>query len=79
MESPVHRLGDLFRQLGLPGEPHFVEGFIAQHRPLPAQMALADAPCWTPSQARFLRESLASDADWAEVVDVLAAQLSHPH
>ena len=77
MEAATHRLVDLFRQLGLPDAPAEVEHFIAAHRPLPRTTALADAPFWTPSQARLLRESLCQDADWAGVVDQLGEQLSH--
>lgn len=76
MESPIHRLGDLFRQLGLPDDPAAIENFIAAHRPLPAGVALADAPFWTPSQAQFLREEINDDADWAELVDSLGSLLS---
>ncbi|NRF71850.1 DUF2789 domain-containing protein [Aquincola sp. S2] len=76
MESPIHRLGDLFRQLGLPDDPASIEDFIASHRPLPAGVALADASFWTPSQAEFLREEISDDADWAELVDSLGAMLS---
>ena len=76
MESSIHQLGDLFRQLGLPDDPASIEAFIAAHRPLPAGVALADASFWTPSQAQFLREELSEDADWAEVVDSLGALLS---
>jgi hypothetical protein len=76
MESPIHRLSDLFRQLGLPDDPASIEDFVATHRPLPAGVALADAPFWVPSQARFLREELGDDADWAELVDSLSAMLS---
>ena len=76
MESPIHRLGDLFRQLGLPDDPAAIENFIATHRPLPAGVALADAPFWTPSQAQFLREEINDDADWAELVDSLGSLLS---
>jgi hypothetical protein len=76
MESPIHRLGDLFRQLGLPDDQVSIEDFIATHRPLPDGVALADAPFWTPSQAQFLREEIADDADWAELVDSLGSLLS---
>ncbi len=76
MEAPVHHFSDLFKQLGLPSEPGAIEGFIAGHRPLPDGVALADAAWWTPSQSQFLREQLGADADWAEVVDSLAARLS---
>ena len=76
MEQPVHRFSDLFKQLGLASDSASIEQFIVAHRPLPASVALADAAWWTPSQAQFLREQLADDADWAEVVDSLAARLS---
>lgn len=76
MEPPVHRLPDHFRQLGLPGDPTSIERFIAQQRPLAANTALWDAPFWSTSQAQFLREAVAEDADWAELVDQLASLLS---
>lgn len=76
MESPIHRLGDLFRQLGLSDDPASIEAFIASHRPLPAGVALADAVFWSPSQAQFLREEISDDADWAELVDSLGSLLS---
>lgn len=76
MESPFHPLVDLFRQLGLADEPAAIELFIATHRPLPAGVSLCEAPFWSPSQAQFLREGIARDADWAEPVDTLAVLLS---
>lgn len=76
METPIHHLGDLFRQLGLADDPASIEDFIAKHRPLPAGVALADAPFWSPSQAQFLQEEISDDADWAELVDSLGARLS---
>ncbi|MFO1331641.1 MAG: DUF2789 domain-containing protein [Rubrivivax sp.] len=69
MEPGTHSLSNLFEQLGLPGDAAGIEGFIAAHRPLAAGTALADAPFWSPAQARFLREEVAEDADWAELVD----------
>lgn len=76
MESGIHEFSDLFRQLGLPGDPAAIEAFIAAHRPLPGDVALADAPFWSASQAEFLREEIVQDADWAELVDALSARLS---
>lgn len=76
MEPAIHRLPDLFRQLGLPDDPASIERFLAAHRPLPAGTPLAEAPFWTPSQAQFLREEIAEDADWAELVDLLGSLLS---
>lgn len=75
MENAIHTLTDLFRQLGLPDDSASIEAFIASHRPLPHGLPLAEAPFWTPSQAQFLREEIAADADWAELVDTLASLL----
>lgn len=76
MEKTNHELGDLFRQLGLPDDAISIDQFIARHRPLPRGVRLADAAFWSPSQAQFLREEINEDADWAELVDTLAAMLS---
>ena len=75
MEPPVHRFGDLFRQLGLADRPADIAAFLARHRPLPARTALADAPFWSAAQSRFLREGIADNADWAQMVDTLDASL----
>jgi hypothetical protein len=75
MDTPHHRFSELFAQLGLPSDPASVARFLAQHRPLPGHIALADAPFWNPAQAALLREEWAEDADWAEVVDQLNAAL----
>ena len=75
MEPPVHRLGDLFRQLGLADQPAEIAAFLVRHRPLPASTALADAPFWSAAQSRFLREGIADNADWAQVVSELDASL----
>ncbi|MBS0594341.1 MAG: DUF2789 domain-containing protein [Proteobacteria bacterium] len=75
MEPGTHSLRNLFEQLGLPGDAAGIEAFIAAHRPLAAGTALADAPFWSPAQARFLREEVAEDADWAELVDQLNLML----
>ena len=71
MNTAHHGFADLFAQLGLPSDEASIPSFIASHAPLPDHMRLEDAPCWTPAQARLLRESLAQDADWATVVDRL--------
>lgn len=75
MESGIHRLPELFRQLGLPDDTAAIEHFLAEHRPLPAEVAVADAAFWSPSQAQLLREKLCDDADWAELVDQLSQRL----
>ena len=76
MDTPFHRLSDLFSQLGLPNEPAEVEQFINTHRPLPPGMALCDAPFWSVSQKQFLREQIRADADWSAVIDALSTRLA---
>ncbi len=71
MEAAIHHLPDLFDQLGLPADPEQIEKFIASHRPLADSVTLAEAPFWSPSQARFLSEMVAEDADWASAVEHL--------
>lgn len=75
MDLSNHSVADLFSQLGLPNEERDIQAFVAAHRQLPGGARLADAPFWTESQARFLRDELREDADWAEVVDQLNLML----
>ncbi len=75
MESGIHRLQDLFGQLGLPNAQADIDAFVKQHSPLADEVRLADAPFWTAAQAQFLLEEIGEDADWAEVVDQLNAML----
>ena len=75
MDLSTHSVSDLFAQLGLPNEERDIEAFVASHRPLPGGARLADAPFWTEAQARFLRDEILEDADWAEVVDQLNLML----
>ena len=77
MEPPVHTFSDLFRQLGLPDDAVAIEEFIAAHRLRNGATVLADAQFWNRNQAAILREALAGDADWAELVDALDASLRH--
>lgn len=66
-----YTLSDLFAKLGLPNSEADVETFIAKHNPLPQAEPLANASCWTPEQAAFLRAARDPNSDWAEVVDEL--------
>lgn len=75
MESSTHDLRNLFEQLGMPAEQADIEHFVTAHRPLADAVALADASFWSRAQAQFLREEIAEDADWAEVVDQLNLML----
>ena len=75
MELSAHTLAHLFAQLGLGNSPEQIEDFIARNGPLGNGVALHEAAFWTPAQARFLREEILEDADWAEVVDDLNVRL----
>lgn len=74
MDTSLHTLCALFAQLGLPDSAADIRAFIASH-PLPADTAIEDAPFWNAAQAAFLKQALDDDADWAELVDTLAARL----
>lgn len=76
MDTQFHHLSELFQQLGLPADPAAIDQFIQERGPLPAGVPMADATLWSTSQAQFLREQIADDANWAEVVDALNALLS---
>jgi hypothetical protein len=78
METPIHSMNSLFKQLGLPCETAEVDAFIEFHKPLPDYCLLHEAAFWTASQATFLAEEIEDDADWAEVVDELNARLRNP-
>lgn len=75
MDKSFHPISDLFAQLGLASDSAFINQFITEKSPLNAATAVQDAPFWNASQANFLHEKLAADADWAEVVDQLSAAL----
>lgn len=77
METEFHSMSALFEQLGLPAGAKDIEDFIGSHRPLPADLALHQAAFWSPSQSEFLQQAVAEDAEWAELVDELDAQLRH--
>ena len=71
MEQAHHTLADVFAQLGLAADPSSIQRFLATHGPLPASVALTEAPFWSAAQATFLREQILQDADWAELIDQL--------
>jgi len=75
MEAFVHPLPELFAQLGLASDENAIRGFLAAHAPLAQDIALADAPFWSPAQASFLNEQWLANADWAEVIEQLNAAL----
>lgn len=71
----IYSLKDLFAKLGLPNTDAEIDAFIETNRPLPQAEPLANASCWTPEQAAFLREARQPYSDWAEVVDELNCML----
>ena len=74
MELTTPTLATLFEQLGLESDPVSIDAFISSHF-LPENIKLSEADFWTPQQARFLKEELREDAEWALVVDELNERL----
>lgn len=75
MENQLHTITNLFDQLGLPSTDADIQRFIDTHRPLAPETALCNAPFWSASQAKFLRDQIINDADWANVVDEFDSSL----
>lgn len=75
MDMSYHHFSEVFAQLGLPSDDAGIRRFLAEHSPLAPDLRLADAPFWNDAQARFLREAIVQDADWAEKVDQLDVAL----
>lgn len=75
MQEAIHTMQALFDQMGLPSTNTDIEEFIAAHKPIAGSVELHKAAFWTPSQAQCLKQMKDEDADWAELVDVLDAQL----
>ena len=71
----THTFTDLFKQLGLPSDTMSIDAFLKLRRPLASATRVEDAPFWSLSQRHFLKEQLASDADWAEQIDRLSLAL----
>mgnify|MGYP001054886732 FL=1 len=76
MDTSNHTLQTLFAQLGLSNNDIAIDNFIHNNH-LPLEIPLESAAFWSAGQAQFIRESIAQDADWAEVVDHLDAMLRH--
>jgi hypothetical protein len=77
MEQPHYDMSNLFAQLGEANDEKSIARFIASHK-LKDELHLHEAKFWTTAQAKFLREAICDDSDWAIVVDELNTQL-HVH
>jgi hypothetical protein len=77
MENMNHTFTELFKQLGLPNDVMSIDAFLKLRRPLSAGTRVEDAPFWSLSQRHFLKEQMASDADWSELIDRLSLALRH--
>lgn len=75
MQDPIHTMNSLFDQLGLDSSDKDIEEFIANHKPIAGEILLHEASFWNSSQANVLKQMKDDDADWAEWVDMLDAQL----
>ena len=71
----THTFSELFKQLGLPNDVTSIDAFLKLRRPLIATMRIEEAPFWSLSQRHFLKEQLASDDDWSELIDQLSVAL----
>ncbi|MFT6367370.1 MAG: hypothetical protein ACJARI_002827 [Bacteroidia bacterium] len=76
MDTSEHTMQSLFAQLGLPNNETAIDNFIHNNH-LPDEIPLESAAFWSAGQAQFIHEAISEDADWAEVVDHLDAQLRH--
>ena len=74
MDTSIHTMAALFAQLGLPNSEIAMDNFM-QNNHLPMEIPLESAAFWSAGQAQFIQEAISQDADWAEVVDHLDAQL----
>ena len=68
------RMTHLFAQLGLDSSAEGIAQFIHKHQ-LPKDVNLMEAPYWSDAQRQFLAEKIASDGEWAIVVDQLNESL----
>jgi hypothetical protein len=76
MDMSDHSMQELFSQLGLPNSDTAIDNFMDNNHLL-AEIPLENAVFWSAGQAQFIHEAITRDADWAEVVDHLDAQLRH--
>ncbi len=74
MNTTQPRMTHLFQQLGLDASETAIAGFIKSHQ-LDADVYISAAPYWNDAQRAFIAEKLASDDNWATIVDQLNESL----
>lgn len=70
MDTNTPDLALLFKQLGLESDQESIDNFLVTHS-LADTVSLAEAPFWNNAQQAFIREAIAEDAQWSEVIDQL--------
>ena len=65
----------LFKQLGLDDDDTSIYHFLKTHSPLNSSTAISEAKFWNKSQRTFIKEELAIDSEWSEVIDQLSLAL----
>ena len=68
-------MSDLFAQLGLSNDQESIERFILENGGLARRTHIENAPFWSEPQAVFIKNVLAEDAEWAELIDQLNSLL----
>lgn len=63
METFPHDFKNLMSQLGFLGE-EAINSFLENHKDLPYDILLENAPFWSDSQATFLCEKMLNDSEW---------------
>ena len=76
MDLSTHNMNGLFSQLGLPSTDSEIDKFFTMHT-IPHDTRLEAADFWTGAQSEFLKEGIAGDSEWAEIIDQLDARLRH--
>ena len=79
MELLAPTMQSLFAQLGEANDATAIAHFIERNGMLWGGTPLYEASCWSSSQAAFLHDAIALDANWAPVVDELNALLHRAH
>ncbi|WP_342619397.1 DUF2789 family protein [Rhodoferax sp. GW822-FHT02A01] len=79
MELLAPTMPCLFAQLGEANDAVAIARFIERNGTLWGGTHMYEASCWSRSQAAFLRDAIAQDANWAPIVDELNALFHRAH